>query len=184
MYLKIQSLYIYHSTYEVTPKLSTWVQWVCESLRKAHFGENEGIEPLCTAQFSSVLNATENENKAAPLSGLRALSLLSYTQQTETTRLTTVIYMWFLKWTWEFIPLLSCTCMCGLYVVYAHSGKPEDTSLLLSLSPLPNPSRPGLTLKPELSWQPGRPSNITEAGHLSQYWVKANTTTSSSLYAF
>lgn len=70
---------------------------MCESLRKAHFGENEGIEPLCTAQFSSVLNATENENKAAPLSGLRALSLLSYIQQTETTRLTTVIYMWFLK---------------------------------------------------------------------------------------
>lgn len=91
----------------------------------------------CFQQFSSVLNATENENKAAALSGLSDLSLLSYTQQTETTRLTTVIYMWFLKWTWEFIPLLSCTCMCGLYVVYAHSGKPEDTSLLLSLSALP-----------------------------------------------
>lgn len=46
------------------------------------------------------------------------------------------------------------------------------------------PSRPGLTLKSKLSWQPGRPSDITEAGHLSQYWVNANTTTSSSLYAF
>lgn len=52
---------------------------MCESLRKAHFGENGGIGPLCPAQFSSVLNATENENKAAPLSGLRALSLLLYT---------------------------------------------------------------------------------------------------------
>lgn len=54
---------------------------MCESLRKAHFGENGGIEPLFPAQYSSVLNATENENRAAALFGLSDLSLVSYTQQ-------------------------------------------------------------------------------------------------------
>lgn len=66
---------------------------MCESPRKAHFGENGGNEPLFPAQFSSVLNASENENKAAALSGLSDLSLLSYTQQTETTWLTSYLYV-------------------------------------------------------------------------------------------
>lgn len=138
----------------------------------------------CFQQFSSVLNATENENKAAALWPQRP----KFSQLCTADRNCTVNHGYFYvvsevnmrihSSAFLHMYVWSTRSLCTLREARGH----QPTAL--PLTPCLIPSRPGLTLKPELSWQPGRPSNITEAGHLSHYRVNANMTTSSSLYAF